>query len=66
MARPRKYTEAATERRKGLYIMAPTRERLNAYKERLSLRLAKPVSQDDAINLLLDHAETEPAPAVQA
>ena len=66
MARPRKYTQAAAERRRGLYIMAPTRERLNKYKERLSLRLDKPLSQDDAINHLLDSADTEPAPAVQA
>lgn len=47
--------------RVGLYIQPATRERLNLYKALLAARTGKSISQDDALNHLLDNV---PAPAL--
>jgi len=52
--------------RVGLYIQPATRERLNLYKALLAVRLGKSISQDDAINALLDSAALPVAGAMVA
>lgn len=46
-----------TANRVGLYIQSETRDRLNALKERMGARQSSHVSQDDALNFLLDLAD---------
>jgi ribosome-binding protein aMBF1 (putative translation factor) len=49
-----------TTNRVGLYIQQETRDRLNAFKERVGTKKVSHVSQDDAINYLLDMVESTP------
>jgi hypothetical protein len=47
--------------RTNIFIMPHTRHRLNRFKADLSLTEGRSISQDDAINILIDHyAKTAP------
>jgi hypothetical protein len=55
--RPRKTGSLVKDLRRQMSVMPVTMERLNRFKVRLSERMNRPVSQDDAVATLLDLAE---------
>jgi hypothetical protein len=67
MARPQKSAgRYVRQDRRGLYLLGTTRDRLNRFKLRLANEVQRPVSQDDAVNTLLDLVEANDEPAVPA
>ena len=62
--RPRKVGDLVHKQRRHAAVMPGTLDRLNRFKVRLAEQVEKPLSQDDALNVLLDLADAVDTQAV--